>query len=207
MITAIKVTYTNEDIEPVDRDEVLRYAGMGRSVDETLKKDIYALLSDCVKEAEKVINYGLVYCDEELVINNGGILSPLKTGSKNLLKNLEGCNRCVLFAATLGMGIDRLIIKYEKLSPVKALVFQALGAERAEALCNRFCKDLKAKYGEKNVKPRFSPGFGDLPLSHQKDFFNILNPVKYLSLTLNESFLMSPSKSVTAVVGIKSGEI
>ena len=49
---------------------------------------------------------------------------------------------------------------------------------------------------------RYSPGFGDLSLENQKKVFALLNPQKYIGVTLNDSLLMSPSKSVTAIVGI-----
>ncbi len=51
-------------------------------------------------------------------------------------------------------------------------------------------------------RPRFSPGYGDLTLLAQKDIFAVLDCGKRIGLTLNDSLLMSPSKSVTAFVGI-----
>ena len=92
-------------------------------------------------------------------------------------------------------------MKYSKISPVKALIFQAIGAERIEKLCDVFCKDI-AK--ERKTKPRFSPGFGDLPLTIQKDIFAALDCGKNIGLSLTDSMLMSPTKSVTAIVGIIS---
>lgn len=51
-------------------------------------------------------------------------------------------------------------------------------------------------------RPRFSPGYGDLPLSAQREIFAVLDCGKRIGLMLNDSLLMSPSKSVTAFVGI-----
>ena len=111
----------------------------------------------------------------------------------------------ILFAATVGVEIDRLIGKYGRLSPTKALLFQAIGAERIEALCDAFCADIKKEYNT-GLEPRFSPGYGDLPLSAQKNIFAVLDPERRIGLTLNSSLLMSPSKSVTAFVGLGSTE-
>ena len=58
----------------------------------------------------------------------------------------------------------------------------------------------------KFLKPRFSPGYGDLPLEMQRDIFRVLDCSRKIGLTLNESLLMSPSKSVTAIVGIGGEE-
>ena len=49
---------------------------------------------------------------------------------------------------------------------------------------------------------RYSPGYGDLSLESQKQVFALLNPPKYIGVTLNDSLLMSPSKSVTGIIGI-----
>lgn len=100
------------------------------------------------------------------------------------------------------MEIDRLIAKYGKISPTKALIFQAIGSERAEALCNLFCADMEKTYSLK-AAPRFSSGYGDLPLESQKPIFSVLLPERNLGITLTDSMLMFPTKSVTAFVGLK----
>ena len=53
---------------------------------------------------------------------------------------------------------------------------------------------------------RFSPGYGDLELKeNQKGVFAVLNPGKYIALSLMDTFIMSPEKSVTAIIGVKEG--
>ena len=81
-------------------------------------------------------------------------------------------------------------------------MFQALGAERIESLCDTFCNDMNNELGVR-LKPRFSAGYGDLPLEVQKDIFRVLDCPRKIGLTLNDSLLMSPTKSVTAIVGIE----
>ena len=123
-----------------------------------------------------------------------------------LSKNLKDCSSVIVFAATIGVEIDRLIAKYGRISPSKALVIQAIGAERIEALCDEFCSDI-ANEKKMRLTPRFSPGYGDLPLNIQKNIFDVLDCSKRIGLTLNDSLIMSPSKSVTAFVGVSHGEV
>ena len=52
------------------------------------------------------------------------------------------------------------------------------------------------------IRPRFSPGYGDLPIEIQKDIFRALDCPRRIGLTLNENLLMSPTKSVSAIIGI-----
>lgn len=182
---------------PICEKEILRYAGCKSADAETQK-----LLNTCINEAKDRLNYKLCYC--ELPISIKGSICDFDafcTTSNNLAKNLNGCNRVIIFAATIGVEIDRLIAKYSRISPSKALMFQAIGAERIEALCDAFCNDIK-KSTQMGLKPRFSPGYGDLPLDVQKSIFNLLDCSKRIGLTLNTSLLMSPSKSVTAIVGL-----
>ena len=121
-----------------------------------------------------------------------------------LAQPLHGCQELYIFAATVGLGLDRLIGKYSRLAPAKALFFQAIGAERIEALCDQFCAALKKRLQTEGLylRPRFSPGYGAFPLAAQREIFRLLDCPKRIGLTLNESLLMSPSKSVTALAGI-----
>jgi hypothetical protein len=124
-----------------------------------------------------------------------------KVPSAALARNLAGCKRAILFAATVGLEVDRLIARYSRLQPVKGLMFQAIGTERVEALCDAFCADMDCRMGG-GLRRRFSPGYGDLPLELQNNIFRVLDCSKTIGLTLNGSLLMSPTKSVTAIAGI-----
>ncbi|MBO4343323.1 MAG: Vitamin B12 dependent methionine synthase activation subunit [Clostridia bacterium] len=182
---------------PVDRKEVLRYAGC-RDEEAVFGK----LLDECIAEAEEGLSLKVCYSVFDVKIRAELCdFGAFSVKSKDLAENLKDCKRAVVFAATAGVGIDRLIAKYGSLAPSKAVMLQALGAERIEALCDAFCGDIK-KEMNCETKPRFSPGYGDLDLSSQKDIFSVLNCEKHIGLTLNDSMLMSPSKSVTAIMGI-----
>ena len=182
---------------PVDRAEIARYAlSPGHEPPH---------LSEALAEAEGAVRNAVAYCvfpvrDEGDEID----LGFAKTASRDLRRALAGCDRVLLFAATVGAGMDRLVARYSLLSPAKAQLFQAIGAERVEALCDAFCRDMKADFP--TLRPRYSPGYGDLPLAFQRDVFAALDPVKRLGLTLNESDLMTPTKSVTALAGIGGNE-
>lgn len=182
---------------PFCEKEILRYAGC-KEADE----EIIALLRSCIAEAKDVLKYKVCYRHFHVKAHNDICdLGTFALRSANLALNLNGCEGAVLFAATVGVGMDRLIAKYGRISPSKALMLQAIGAERIEALCDTFCADISKEY-KTGIKPRFSPGYGDLSLAAQKDIFAVLSPEKYIGLTLTDSLLMSPSKSVTAILGL-----
>ena len=191
------ITVKEFSMPPVNVREVLRYSGCDKATPEVEK-----LLKECVDETREIFCGKVVYAEFPVKKTEDGLdLGLARTNSHDLAKNLDGCERAVVFCATVGHGIDRLIRKYSVVSPAKAVVFQGLGAERIEALCDLFCAELEAN--GLTTRPRFSPGYGDLPLEIQKDIFRALDCPKHIGATLNESLLISPTKSVSAVVGLK----
>lgn len=180
----------------INLNEINRYMGCPKRDDSMTK-----MISDALSEAE--FSYKAVYTVTDIKVSGNTVdFGSFKAESEALTKNLSDCKKTIVFACTVGVGIDRLIAKYSKISPAKALVFQAIGSERAEALADTFCKETEKELGIK-LGNRFSAGYGDLPLSTQKDIFALLNCNKYLGLSLSDSFLISPTKSVTAFIGIK----
>lgn len=193
----MQVFCVNVPLPPVNEKEILRYARCGDGDQQTRK-----LMQECLAEAEGILQgkvcYGKLPCH---VAGERCDLEAFSLESRDLSKNLQGCSRVVLFAATLGVGMDRLIAKYQRLSPAKAVMLHAIGAERIEGVCDGFCRQLAEEKGK--CRPRFSPGYGDVPLDIQKQFFALLQCEKHVGLYLNDSLLMSPSKSVTAFVGLE----
>lgn len=189
--------YTAPD---VNRKEVLRYA-RAEGDEATL-----ALLESCIAEAGDKLSYKVCYARFGIEIHGDEIdLGFTRTRSHSLARCLDGCHEIVLLAATVGFGIDRLIEKYSLISPSRAIMLQALGSERVEALCDEFCNDLAIEEEKKGntLRPRFSPGYGDLALDLQKDIFAALGCTKAIGITLGDNLFMNPTKSVTAIIGIK----
>lgn len=182
---------------PYDFSEIKRYCRCG---DESEN-----IINECIDLIGDKLEFSVVYRELKLkILNNVCDFEGVKVYSKNLSDNLSGCDKAVLFCCTIGLEVDRLICKYSRLSQVKSVILQGIGAERVERLANVFNKEisLDSPFG---TKPRFSPGFGDLPLSFQKDVFALLECEKKIGVTLNNSYLMTPSKSVTAIIGVKNG--
>lgn len=190
---------------PLNVREIWRYAGCG-----TPTKELCDLLEECTREALPLISYRVCY--GYFPIKREGDVLDLQfafTTSKQLSRLLAGSESVLVFAATLGLPLDRLIARCGHTSPAKALCLQGLGAERIEALCDAFAADAQ-KEAEKNgrsLTPRFSPGYGDLPLTLQTDIHAALSCHRHIGLSLTDSLMMTPTKSVTALMGVKKQEI
>lgn len=187
-------------LPPVNHNEVFRYAGV-----KTPTPELESLLEEALSEAAPLLSGRVCWAESPLIPTEGWLdLGFAKTCSSALVRNLSGCDRIVVFGATVGLALDRCIARYGHTAPARALMLQALGTERIEALCDAFCEKLRQEAAARGfyLHPRFSPGYGDLPLELQTDIFRVLDCSRRIGLTLNESLLMSPSKSVTAIVGL-----
>jgi hypothetical protein len=133
-------------------------------------------------------------------------LSVFKTESSALRRVLSGCDYAVIFAITLGSSVDRVIKQGAYKSRLFEFVLDAMASTYAEALCE-LCEGKIVKILNE-TEPcesicRFSVGYSDLPLSHQAEVIAALGGSQALGISLSDSFLMTPSKSVSAILGIK----
>ena len=166
----MKVFVKQIEAPPVDINEVLRYARSAAS-DETSE----ALAQEVISLAKDSFCYSVCYTELPFLTN--GKLCDFEAfcvESEKLSKCLGTSSKVLLFAATVGVGIDRLIAKHSRLSPSKALMLGALGAQRIEALCNAFCNEYEIE-NRVTLTPRFSAGYGDCPLEVQKEIFALLD--------------------------------
>jgi len=127
------------------------------------------------------------------------IMGEIETDSKDLERCLGDSREVFIFAVTLGAGVDRLLLKYSRISPAGAFMADAVANAYAEAAADRAQEILD---GIEKTKNRFSPGYGDLPLEIQPKILETVNAGKLLGVTLTDSLLMKPQKTITAIAGI-----
>ncbi len=188
----------------VDTAEILRYAGAARTDDPETRK----LLDEVLREMRDAFAYRVCWLRTAIAWDGEAPALPFPCKSRQLAACLRGSVEIVLFAATAGLEADRRIARYQRISPTKALLAQAYGAERAERLCDVFCGEIAEEAAAEGMEctPRFSPGYGDLPLETQTDVFRLLDCGRKIGVWLNDSLLMTPTKSVTAVLGLRRRE-
>ena len=104
-----------------------------------------------------------------------------------------------IFAATSGSAVDRLIMKETRLSAAYGMVTDCIASSGIEVFCDKINDELKEG---RSLKPRYSPGYGHVSLTCQSDILSFLDAYRKIGLTLTETYLMTPIKSVTAIVGI-----
>ena len=142
------------------------------------------------------------------VRDDGGELDfegAFRLHSDALARNLRGCARAFLFVATLGPGPDRLIRRLEATGRLADAAWtQAVAAELADAWCDDVVAELARDPAVAGcaLRPRFSPGYGDVPLALQRPFLAAVDATRRIGVSLTESLLMVPTKTVSAFVGV-----
>ena len=161
-------------------------------------------LKESLEAAKGAVQWRAVWCRYPLKRDGEELdLGFARTTSRGLREHLVGCDEIILFACTAGAEMDRRIARAKLSSPAKALLMHAIGAQQVEGGCDRLCGQLAEQFPDKQLTDRFSPGYGDLPLEMQKDVMTALDCGRTVGITLTGSLLMTPSKSVTAIIGMK----
>ena len=179
----------------VDLREAARYLGMfgaAPAADD-------ALFASARDELRRVAALRAVCCVLPVTVCGTNVdFDVFSLQSRSLSKNLAGCDKVILFAATLGAGADRSILRLQKTDPAAAMVLDAYCSAAVEGWCDKLEADLT---NGRPHRPRFSPGYGDVPLGVQRTVFQILDVPRKLGVTLSDTCFMTPAKSVTAFVG------
>jgi len=188
----------------ISENEVLRYLGYrGYEADgrvSALIKELSVVFAE--NTAPKSV-YGIWDCS---VDSSTVALDGMTINSENLARHLAGSSSIALLAATLGTEADSLIRRYSVQDMEKAVIAQAVCAVLIEAYCDKIEIEIAQKNGPGGLKgtTRFSPGYGDFDISCQKDIVKLLNCDRRIGLTLTGGYMLTPSKSVTAVIGFTS---
>ncbi len=187
----------------IDMRETLRYMGCKTPITE----EIESLAKRAIEAVQNAASCKACYLSCSLVFPEENIVDFgfMQVHSSGLYRHLKCCKSAYIFAATIGIETDRLILQNKRSTPSFALALQAAGAAAIEKYCDLLCTEVLTKEAELQQKytlPRFSAGYDDLPLEVQKLIFNTLDCSRKIGVTLTEGCLMMPSKSVTAFVGV-----
>ena len=198
----------------IDRKEVLRYLGYGGvpsdQVDgrvlDFIEEAIAMLQSRCrMRFTSKILTLEVSADQEDAaggqLLNFGGAMT---VKSRSLSINLKDCDEVIFMAATLGIEADQLISRYSRMDMSRGLIMEAAATAVIEEYCDACQLKLEEELNRqgKTLRPRFSPGYGDFDISHQKEMVLVLDTARRIGLTLTDGCMLAPAKSVTALMGV-----
>lgn len=187
--------------------EALRYLGYGRNPGEERTLE---LIRQSFEELEGLREERIVWRREPVTVREPDQVETagMDIRSRGLARNLKGCREVILAAATLGTRTDLLLRRYSRTDMTRAVILQACAAARLEEYLDAWQEERKKELEEEGLylRPRFSPGYGDFSIHHQKALLQRLEAPKRIGLTMTDGYMLTPSKSVTALVGISLEE-
>lgn len=182
--------------------EAVRYLGYGNHA---IDGRTLALISNSFQELEMAADRRSIYRIFDVSQEEEALLiGTLKINSKNLNRNLKGCEKAYILAATLGVGVDALLRRYTLTDMARVVILQACAAAMLEEYLD-CCQDILRREQEREgyyLRPRFSPGYGDFSITHQERILCILDAPKKIGLSLTAGNMLAPTKSVTAIIGL-----
>ena len=191
----------------LDREEIFRYLGYGGAQPDPAT---LALAEECSRELLAAAQPRYRYAVYPIRESGRGVQvgdTPFFWEGESIREHLAGCRRAALLCATLSQPADRLIHTAGLGDMAKGLVMDVCASVAIEQVCDRAEEEIRAKLAAEEEGPlyftfRFSPGYGDLPLTIQKEFLALLDAPRRIGLCATENQILTPRKSVTAVIGI-----
>lgn len=184
-----------------DIDEALRYLGAGAHPPEELRQQAAAVAEELAAQVQPRYIFKLFPLEhEESNFRLGG--TDLVLSGQTARRMLDQCDQAVLLACTLGTKFDAMVRSAQVRDMARAVILDACGSALVEQGCNEAERDIAARFPGLYLTDRFSPGYGDLPLSLQPAICELLDTARRVGIHVTPSFLMNPSKSVTAIIGL-----
>ena len=181
--------------------ETLRYLGARGDVPESLRREA----SDTARSLQRALSPRYVYrlfplCPDGDGFRLDGAGLSLYGNSARVM--LADCDEAVLLLCTLGAGFDSRLRALQARDMSKAVILDACGSAFVEQGCDTAERELSARFPGRFLTDRFSPGYGDVPLSLQRDICALLDAARRLGVCVTDSMTLNPAKSVTAIVGL-----
>lgn len=190
----------NATLQQIDEKEARRYAGLARSEDFPTK-----LISEACLEVQSLAKpmgiYEIYpYQSEQALI---AVPAPLELTGEVIKKHLAGAEKIAVLAVTIGNQLEQAITGYfEKGEYTSALLLDAAATAAVEMVAdqiNELIDQQAARLGYKTTW-RFSPGYGNWDITAQSAIIKLAG-AEQIGITVTETSMMSPRKSVSAVIG------
>lgn len=189
----------------IPREEVLRYLGCPGTEDPAT----LALVEGCSARLLAAARPKWTYRVFGLAVQTDGVRLDcgLLLPGQDLAAHLRGCSRAALLAATLSAPVDALLRRAQAEDLAAAVALDCCATAAVEAVCDLAEAEIRARFPGCSFPFRFSPGYGDLPIELQDPILRLLDAPRRVGLCATDRHILTPRKSVTAVLGISDGEI
>lgn len=177
--------------------DILRYLGV-KTPDELTTR----LIDEGKRTAQNVVPTDTYACFDAIHAGNGVFLKGTNVllAGRLATKHFDGCRKILVVLATLGLRSELELKRAFATNAATAVVLDAVFTDKLEKYLDEREGSFRREYGE--ITTRISCGYGDLPLATQKPLFDLLDGGR-LGVRINDCYMLTPNKSVIAIIGIK----
>lgn len=190
------------NVKSFRRNEVLQYLGWRGN---EIPSEVNAQIDTCIAETFASAMPRYTYQKYDIERTPEGIRlcgTDIYFPGEDVKILLADCSRCVLMAATLGARVEAAIRRAQIRDMTCAVILDCCGSAYIEAVCDAVEQEIASALDARYLTDRFSPGYGDMPIAFQHQMIELLDTGRKIGLTLTDSCILTPRKSVTAVIGL-----
>ena len=182
-------------------EEVARVMGYGTEIPEDIiNENVERMLAIAAEKATPSCYYSIV--EVELLDRGLRIGDVVFETDKIIARLMKGADKVAMFLATAGMGFENWVHELKEQGDyLDMYIADSLGTCIVEQAGDYMERLLEKELGTLKHTNRFSPGYCGWHVSEQKKFFSFLPP-GICGVTLRESCLMTPIKSISGIIGI-----
>ena len=189
----------------INKDEVLRYLGYRRQV---ITDSLNALIEDLINETKNIIRPKATYQQFAVEVGKTNLVlagTNVELIGKDIARHLKDSTQCIVLATTLGWEIEQKINYYKRFDLTKSVVLDVCASVAIESYTDEIEIEIRALALEQNygITYRYSPGYGDFPITSQRMIVRSLEADKRIGLTVTEDSILLPRKSITAIIGLQ----
>lgn len=144
--------------------------------------------------------FGLEWAQDGPTLAEAGLTLP----GRSIAAHLQHCHRCMVLGVTLGPGVDEALRRAQTEDMALTALMDAAASQLVEQYADVAEDVIKKSEAFEGIfsTGRFSPGYGDLSLGLQRSLLTALNAQREMGLTVTAGGMLTPMKSVTALVGV-----
>lgn len=182
-------------------DEALRYLGIRGTPDPALREEAAALAQELTARHAPRWVYRVLPLHrtmDSLRLGDGEICLPGQSAARMLAE----CDTCAVLCCTLGSACEAWLRREQQRDMRRAVILDALCSALVESGCDEAESELHMRFPTLHLTDRFSPGYGDLPLTVQTSLLTVTDAARRLGVLETPTHMMTPQKSVTALIGL-----
>lgn len=190
----------NALLQDIDTKETRRYAGLRQS------EFPQELIEEACMEARLLAQpkgIWLLY-DYDDVAHTVLSDEPFTLQGESIAKHLKGCSKVIFLAVTVGDTVEEAVTKhFSEGKYAFSTLLDAAATTAVEQIADSMEKYLQMQMARQGLemKWRFSPGYGDWDIHQQTGVLALSNGAD-IGISLTESMMLTPRKSITAVIGL-----